>query len=284
MDNKKCQTKKWFKDLCNLICAEFEAIELEGGAGSKKLRPGKFKQKNWYRSDSSQSQGGGGIMSVLHGRVFEKVGVNISTVHGAFTPEFQKEIPGAEQNPNFWASGISVVAHLCSPLVPAVHMNTRFIVTSKAWFGGGTDLTPMLPDQSAKTLFHEALKDACERHDSAYYEKFRKWCDEYFYLPHRGELRGVGGVFFDYLDSGHWEKDFAFTQDVGQTFLNTYPTIVRERKNLDWTEEQRDIQLIKRGRYAEFNLLHDRGTKFGLNTGGNVEAILMSMPPVVKWP
>ncbi|MGB0575738.1 MAG: oxygen-dependent coproporphyrinogen oxidase [Alphaproteobacteria bacterium] len=284
LDEKKAVATEWFAELRDLICAEFEAIEQEGGAGNSEAPPGKFQRKTWDRQDHTGADGGGGTMSVMHGRVFEKVGVNISAVHGEFSPEFRKEIPGAEENPEFWAAGISLVAHMSSPLVPAVHMNTRFISTSKSWFGGGTDLTPMLADEAAASEFHTALKEVCDAHDGAYYEKFKKWCDEYFYLPHREEPRGIGGIFYDYVDSGDWEADFAFTQNVGRIFLETYPSIVRTRKDQDWTADQREQQLVKRGRYVEFNLLHDRGTKFGLKTGGNVEAILMSMPPVAKWP
>tara|TARA_R110000787_G_scaffold9405_4_gene32876 strand:+ start:223 stop:1041 length:819 start_codon:yes stop_codon:yes gene_type:complete len=272
--------------LRDLICAEFEAIEDEGGPAGKDdtASAGRFERTEWSRTDHTGADGGGGTMAVMHGRVFEKVGVNISVVHGEFSPEFRKEIPGGEENPNFWAAGISLVAHMCSPLVPAVHMNTRFIVTSKAWFGGGADLTPMYPDEAAAAAFHAGLKAACDAHGADYYEKYRKWCDEYFYLPHRDEPRGIGGIFYDYLDSGDWDADFAFTKDVGRAFLDIYPRIVRERKDRPWTEEEREHQLVRRGRYVEFNLLHDRGTKFGLRTGGNVDAILMSMPPAAKWP
>lgn len=266
------------------ICAAFEQIEDQVSAPNDSGAPGRFDRKDWTRKDHTGADGGGGTMSVMRGRVFEKVGVNISTVFGEFSPEFRKEIPGAEEDPQFWAAGISLVAHMCSPLVPAVHMNTRFIVTSKAWFGGGMDLTPMYPDDSDTAAFHESLKACCDRHDPAYHEKFKAWCDEYFFLPHRNEARGVGGIFYDYVDSGDWEADFAFTRDVGKTFLAAYPEIVRRHMNAPWTAEQREHQLIRRGRYVEFNLLHDRGTKFGLRTGGNVEAILMSMPPEVKWP
>lgn len=274
---KKQQASNWFRALRDSICAEFEKIEDELAESTAK--PGRFERKIWERSG-----GGGGEMSVMRGRVFEKVGVNISTVHGQFSEQFAKEIPGALENPNFYATGVSLVAHMVSPLVPAVHMNTRFIVTSKSWFGGGADLTPMYPDDNDTSPFHAEFQQACDKHDPEYYPKFKKWCDEYFYLKHRDEPRGVGGIFYDYLDSGDWENDFTFTQDVGKAFLKIYPEIVRKHMQKKWTPEQREHQLVKRGRYVEFNLLHDRGTKFGLMTGGNVEAILMSMPPEVKWP
>ena len=283
LEDKKKVANEWFIELRDLICAEFESIESEGSPCVSAAVPGKFSRKPWDRQDYTAG-GGGGTISIMHGRVFEKVGVNISTVYGEFSPEFRKEIRGAEENPEFWAAGISVVAHMCSPLVPAVHMNTRFIITTKSWFGGGTDLTPMLPDEAAGNDFHEALKNICDKHGSEYYDKFKQWCDEYFYLPHRDEPRGIGGIFYDFLNSGDWAADFAFTKDVGKTFLQIYPAIVRTRKDGPWSDEQREQQLIKRGRYVEFNLLHDRGTKFGLRTGGNVEAILMSMPPIAQWP
>jgi coproporphyrinogen III oxidase len=269
----------WFAALRDRICREFEAIEDEFAPNSAGAPGGRFERKDWERPG-----GGGGTMAIMKGRVFEKVGVNVSVVHGEFAPEFRKEIPGAEADPRFWAGGISLVAHLCSPLVPAAHMNTRHIITSKAWFGGGADLTPIYPDEPAAADFHAALRDACDAYEPDAYAKYKKWCDEYFFLPHRDEPRGAGGIFFDYLDGGDWERDLAFVRDVGEAFLAVYGAIVRERTRMPWTEEQRRHQLVRRGRYVEFNLLYDRGTRFGLRTGGNVEAILMSLPPEVAWP
>ena len=274
---KKAKASGWFAALRDDICAAFEAIE--DSVASKHKLAGRFERKSWNRDG-----GGGGEMSLMRGQVFEKVGVNISTVFGSFSDDFKAEICGAETDGAFWASGISLVAHMQNPHVPAAHLNTRFICTSQNWFGGGGDLTPLLPDAEAGADFHAGLKAACDRHDPDYYAKYKKWCDEYFYLPHRDEPRGAGGIFYDNLNSGDWSADFAFTQDVGRGFRDAYVDIVKSRMNKSWTDAERHQQLVRRGRYVEFNLLYDRGTLFGLKTGGNIEAILMSMPPEVRWP
>ena len=280
-DGARCaRVETWFTALRDRICVAFETIETEyvrEHPGNEAA--GRFERTLWQRQG-----GGGGTISIMRGRVFEKVGVNISTVFGEFSPEFRNDIPGASEDPRFWASGISLVAHLRSPLVPAVHMNTRHVVTTKGWFGGGADLTPIYPDDAAVEAFHAALASACADYDKTSYSRFKAWCDEYFLIKHRGEPRGAGGIFFDYLDSGDWERDFAFLCSVGEAFLAVYPNIVRPRIRLAWTAEQRRHQLVRRGRYVEFNLLYDRGTIFGLKTGGNVEAILMSLPPEAAWP
>ena len=270
----------WFEKLRDNICGQFETIESEAEDSPLSCQPsGHFQRKNWTRDG-----GGGGQISVMHGRVFEKVGVNISVVHGQFAEDFRAQIPGATDDGQFWAGGISLVAHPQNPFVPAAHMNTRFVITSKAWFGGGGDLTPLKPAPKQVNTFHADLKACCERHDPDYYPKYKQWCDDYFYLKHRDEPRGAGGIFYDYLDSGDREADFSFTRDVGSSFAGSYVNIVRETMNKHFTAEDRHFQLVRRGRYVEFNLLYDRGTSFGLKTGGNIEAILMSLPPEVRWP
>lgn len=280
LDDQQLTAQKWFKELRDQICAEFEAIEQEAGSDAK------FNYTPWDRLNHDDTHGGGGTQGVMKGKVFEKVGVNISTVDGTFSEEFSKQINGAADDPRFFATGVSLVAHMANPHVPNVHMNTRFLCTTKRWFGGGADLNPAIPVEKDTEAFHARLRSACAAHNPEYYPRFKKWADDYFYIPHRKVHRGVGGIFYDHLElekEPDFDRHFAFTQDVGRAFLDIFPKLVRKRMHADWTAEDKHQQLVWRGRYAEFNLVYDRGTTFGLKTGGNVDAILMSLPPEAKW-
>jgi len=281
---RKERARACFESLRDRLCSTFEEIEREQTGPLGERAPGTFVRTPTKRFDEDGREAGGGVMSVMKGRVFEKVGVNVSTVDGKLSADFAKTVPGADKDPRFWATSISVIAHMQSPHVPAVHLNTRYMVTSESWFGGGSDLTPMYPNETDATDFHAAMQRACAVLGDDAYARYKKWCDEYFYLPHRKEPRGAGGIFFDRLNSGDFERDFAFVRAVGLAFAEVYPQIVRRRMGQPWTDAERHHQLVRRGRYVEFNLLWDRGTLFGLKTGHNIDAILVSMPPEVRWP
>jgi len=289
LESRKNAARAWFEALASRIIAAFEALEDGADPALYKGDAGRFVRTPWRRASSADGQDqGGGVMGMMRGRLFEKVGVHVSTVHGAFSPDFAKQVKGAAADPRFWATGISLIAHMKNPHVPAVHMNTRMIVTTESWFGGGADLNPTLDAQRDAAHqdaqdFHARMRAACDSFDPGWYAKYKKWADEYFFLPHRDEHRGVGGIFYDHHDSGAWQRDFAFTQEVGLALLDIYPKIVRRRQNTSWSEAERHEQAKWRGRYVEFNLLYDRGTTFGLKTGGNVESILSSMPPIAEW-
>ncbi len=287
-ETQKTQAKSWFEGLRDEICTAFEALEDEAPASLYPGAPGRFEKKPWRRGDGSADLGGG-VAGMMRGRFFEKVGVHVSTVYGEFSPEFAKGVKGASEDPRFWASGISLIAHLRNPHCPAAHMNTRHIRTTEWWFGGGGDLNPTQAYQRDEAsedakAFHAPYREACDGHEAGLYARYKKWADEYFWLPHRKEPRGVGGIFYDHHNGGDWARDFAFTQNVGRAFLQAYLPLMRKHMGREWTEADREEQLVQRGRYVEFNLLYDRGTTFGLKTGGNVESILSSMPPVAKWP
>jgi coproporphyrinogen III oxidase len=280
LDPQQAAARTWFESLRDRICAEFTAIEREAGSDAA------FTYTSWNRDDDVDAKGGGGVRGVMKGKVFEKVGVNVSTVGGRFAGEFAKTIHGADVDPSFFATGISLVAHMANPHAPAVHMNTRFLVTQKRWFGGGADLNPPIPYANDTAAFHAQMKQACDAHGGDYYDRFKKWADDYFWIPHRGVHRGVGGIFYDHMecqDDASFDAHFALTRDVGQAFLDIFPTLVRRRMGLSFTAAEREAMLQWRGRYAEFNLVYDRGTLFGLKTGGNIDAILMSLPPEAKW-
>ena len=277
---KKKLTSNWFALLQQIICYELEKIEIDFGKKTKQ-KAKHFKKTKWTKS-KIKNEGGGTYYTIRDGLIFDSVGVNYSEVSGKFHKKFRSQILGAKNQPSYWASGISVVAHMKNPKIPAMHFNTRFIVTSKNWFGGGMDATPSIKDKNEKKLFHNKIQLMCDKHNKSYYLKYKKWCDRYFYLPHRKETRGIGGIFFDYKKN-NWEKNFSFIRDVGLCFIDSAKTIIRKKMYTKWTKKQKENQLIKRGRYVEFNLLYDRGTKFGLNTGGNAQAILMSLPPQAKW-
>jgi len=282
-DRNRAEAVRWFRDLRDRICDHIEGLEREATIGDE-ASPGRFARRTWKRPGQEGQDGGGGTMAILHGNLFEKIGVNVSEVHGCLAPGFAQEIPGAAEDGTFWAAGISLVAHPRSPKVPIVHMNLRHVMTRAWWFGGGIDLTPAIPFETDSREFHARLREVCERDGAGRYNAYRSWCDSYFFLPHRNEPRGIGGIFFDYRNTGNWNEDLAFVKSVGEAFLGCYSPIVRRRMSEPWTEADRERQLRKRGRYVEFNLAYDRGTRFGLMTGGNPEAVLMSLPPLAAWP